>query len=89
MKLTFACRCERQRDGTQVIRCRDLPELLSGPAEVESFETWARYAVLDCIGFRRKHGEAIPMPSEPLPGEFVVGFTSDEVAGEFVNQSAV
>ena len=74
-------------DGTQVIRCRDLPELLSRPAEGETFETWARYAVLDCIGFRQKHGEAIPTPSEPLPGEFVVSLTSDEVANGFATQS--
>lgn len=63
-------------DGTVIVKCRDLPELLSWPAEGETPEGWARFAVEDCITFRMKDGEKIPVATPPEPGEFVVRLTA-------------
>lgn len=63
-------------DGTVIVKCRDLPELLSWPAEGETPENWARFAVENCIVFRMKDGERIPVTTPPEPGEFVVRLTA-------------
>ena len=53
----FPCRFEKLKDGTEIVRCRDLPELLSYSVDGEPLENWARYAVEDCVEnlFRRRH----------------------------------
>jgi hypothetical protein len=56
----FPCRFEKLKDGTEIVRCRDLPELLSYSVDGEPLENWARYAVEDCVEFRIKDGELIP-----------------------------
>ena len=56
----FPCRFEKLEDGTEIVRCRDLPELLSYSVDGEPLENWARYAVEDCVEFRIKDGELIP-----------------------------
>ena len=76
----FACKFLKVEDGTEVIKCRDLPELLSWPSDGETLEQWARYAVEDCIMFRMKDGEAIPEASDPEEGEYVVKLTTSEEA---------
>lgn len=76
----FACKFLKVEDGTEIIKCRDLPELLSWPSEGETLEQWARYAVEDCIAFRMGDGEVIPEASEPEDGEFVVKLTANEEA---------
>lgn len=59
-------------DGLEVIRCRDLPELMSWPADGESKKDWARYAVFDTIAFRLDDQKEVPVASEPRLGEYVV-----------------
>ena len=56
----FPCRFEKLEDGTDIIRCRDIPELLSYSVDGEPLENWARYAVEDCVEFRIKDGELNP-----------------------------
>ncbi len=72
MSFNFACKKLKVEDGTEIIKCRDLPEILSWPSEGDSFENWARYAVEDCLAFRMKDGTVIPEASEAKTGEFVV-----------------
>lgn len=74
MNFDFACSYEKEEEegGERLIRCRDMPELLSWPAEGETFEQWARYAVEDCIVFRMQDGELVPEASAARPGEYVV-----------------
>lgn len=76
----FACHFLKAEDGTEIIKCRDIPELLSWPADGESKEEWARYAVEDCIAFMMKDGIKVPCASPALPGEFVVELTPTEEA---------
>lgn len=76
----FACKFLKVEDGTDIIKCRDLPELLSWPSEGETLEQWARYAVEDCLMFRMRDGEVIPEASDPEPGEYVVRLTPNEEA---------
>lgn len=76
----FACQFLKVEDGTEIIRCRDLPELLSWPSNGETPEKWARYAVEDCISFRMKDGELVPEASEPQEGELVVSLTKSAEA---------
>lgn len=59
-------------DGLEVIRCRDLPELLSWPADGESKKDWARYAVFDTIAFRLDDQKEVPVASEPRLGEYAL-----------------
>lgn len=80
MSFDFACKFVNVEDGTKIIKCRDLPELLSWPADGETFEQWARYAVEDCLAFRMKDGEKIPEASAPEEGEYVVKLTTSEEA---------
>ena len=79
-QFNFSCRFLKVEDGTEIIKCRDLPELLSWPGEGEALEQWAKYAVLDCISFRMKDGEPIPEASEPEAGEYVVRLSASEKA---------
>jgi antitoxin HicB len=76
----FPCRFEKLEDGTEIVRCRDLPELLSYSVDGEPLENWARYAVEDCVEFRIKDGEIIPEASPALPGEYVVHLDANQVA---------
>ncbi len=76
----FACKFLKVEDGTEIIRCRDLPELLSWSSDGETLGQWARYAVEDCIAFRMKDGELIPEASDPQEGEYVVTLTTSEEA---------
>lgn len=76
----FPCRFEKLEDGTEIVRCRDLPELLSYSVDGEPLENWARYAVEDCVEFRIKDGELIPEASPALPGEYVVRLSANQVA---------
>ena len=76
----FACKFQKIEDGTEIIKCRDLPELLSWTNEGETLKAWARYAVEDCIMFRMRDGEIIPEASDPKPGEYVVRLTLNEEA---------
>ena len=76
----FSCKFLKVEDGTEIIKCRDLPELLSWPEDGETLEQWAKYAVEDCIAFRIKDGEIIPEASDPEPGEYVVKLTTSEEA---------
>ena len=71
---------EKLEDGTEIVRCRDLPELLSYSVDGEPLENWARYAVEDCVEFRIKDGELIPEASPALPGEYVVRLSANQVA---------
>ena len=43
----FACRFLKAEDGTEIIKCRDLPELLSWSVDEKPQETWVRYAIED------------------------------------------
>lgn len=79
-RFDFACKFLKVEDGTEIIKCRDLPELLSWPSDGETLEQWARYAVEDCIAFRIRDGEIIPEATEPEAGEFVVRLSSSEEA---------
>ena len=72
MSFNFACHFLNVEDGSQIIKCRDLPELLSWPENGETLEQWSRYAVMDCILFRMKDGEIIPSASKAESGEYVV-----------------
>ena len=74
----FACYFLKAEDGTDIIKCRDIPELLSWPADGESKESWARYAVEDCIAFMMKDGIKVPYASPAQAGEFVVELTPTE-----------
>ena len=84
----FACRFEKLEDGTEIVRCRDLPELLSystnemneANGEPIDNESLAKYAVLDAIAFRFGDRTAIPEATSALPGEFVVELTLNQVA---------
>ena len=76
----FPCRFEKLKDGTEIVRCRDLPELLSYSVDGEPLENWARDAVEDCVEFRIKDGELIPEASPALPGEYVVHLSANQVA---------
>lgn len=76
----FACKFQKIEDDTEIIKCRDLPELLSWTNEGETPEAWARYAVEDCLMFRMRDGEIIPEASDPKPGEYVVRLTLNEEA---------
>lgn len=85
----FACRFIKAEDGTEIIKCRDLPELLSWPADGESKETWARYAVEDCIAFRIKDGIEVPPASPAQDNEFIVELTPTEEAKILLHNTMV
>lgn len=76
----FACHFVKVEDGTAIIKCRDIPELLSWPADGETKEDWARYAVQDCISFMMKDGIKVPYATPAKKGEFVVELTPTEEA---------
>lgn len=76
-KFNYACQFLTLEDGSPIIKCRDLPELLSWPMENETSEEWARYAVEDCIEFRMRDGEIIPEASEAKEDEYVVELTQE------------
>lgn len=79
-KFNFACRFMTVEDGTEIIKCRDLPELLSWPAEGETLEQWAHYAVKDCVAFRLKDGLEVPEATPAEDGEYVVEISLTEEA---------
>lgn len=79
-QFNFSCKFLKVEDGTEIIKCRDLPELLSWPGDGETLEQWAKYAVQDCIAFRMKDGETIPEASKPEDGEYVVRLSPSEEA---------
>ena len=85
----FACKFLKVEDGTEIIKCRDLQELLSWTLKGDSPEQWARYAVVDCLTFRMRDGEMIPEASEPEPGEFVVRLTPNEEAKVLLHNEMV
>ncbi len=68
----FACYFETANDGTILIKCRDLPQLLSWSADGQPEEVWSRYAVEECIAFMLEKGLKVPFASAPLEGEYVV-----------------
>ena len=68
----FACYFETANDGTILIKCRDLPQLLSWSADGQPEEVWARYAVEECNAFMLEKGLKVPFASAPLEGEYVV-----------------
>ncbi len=76
----FPCQFIKVEDGTIIIKCRDLPELLSWPDKGESVETWAKHAVMDTLAFRIKDGLKVPYASKAKKGEFVVQLTPTEEA---------
>ncbi len=78
-KFDFACRFETLEDGSPFITCRDLPELLTWPAEGETNEQWAEYGIKDCIEFRIKEGEVIPEATPAQDGEYVVKLSQEYV----------
>ena len=76
----FACRFVNADDGTVLIKCRDLPELLSWSVDGQPVEVWARYAVEDCLAFMIKQGLEIPYASPAQKGEHVVELDPSETA---------
>lgn len=57
-----------------------MPELLSRPAEGETLEQWAHYAVKDCVASRLKDGLKVPEATPPEDGEYVVEISLTEEA---------
>lgn len=88
-QFNFACSFLKVEDGTEIIKCRDLPELLSWPANGETMEDWARYAVEDCIAFRIKDGEKIPTASPAEKDEFVVRLSAVQEAKILLHNAMV
>ena len=76
----YACRVIKADDGTEIIKCRDFPELLSWSVDGKSLETWAKYAIEDCLNFRMKDRMPIPEASPAQEEEFVVELELTQVA---------
>ena len=77
MRFAYAARFENTGPVEVVVSFRDLPECLtSGADEVEALEE-AQDALVAVIAARINRGDAIPTPSEPLPGEHLVAVPTD------------
>ncbi len=77
MRFAYAARFENTGPVEVVVSFRDLPECLtSGADEVEALEE-AQDALEAVIAARINRGDAIPTPSEPLPGEHLVAVPTD------------
>lgn len=90
MQFDFACSITEEDDGkVHLIRCRDIPELLSWAEDGESDETWARYAVMDCIAFMMKDGVKIASATASEEGEFVVRLSLSATLKIFLHNAMV
>lgn len=85
----FACRFQKIEDGSTVITCRDLPELLSWAADGDTDEDWAKKAVEDCIAFRVQDGLEIPFASPAQEGEYIVELSTTEVVKVLIHNEMV
>lgn len=76
MQFDFACHF--LEDTT--ILCRDLPGLVSCPAEGDTCEKWAELVIFDWLDFLMWDDEPIPVASPAEEGEYVVRLTLTQTA---------
>ncbi len=80
MKFVYPARLLNNADDEVIVSFRDLPWChTSGADQVEALaeaEDALEEAIAGCIN----HNEAIPSPSEPLPGEFLVPLPAEMAA---------
>lgn len=85
----FPCKFIKVEDGSEIVRCRDLLELLSWSVDGQPLQMWARDAVEDCLSFRIKDGEKIPEASAAQDGEFVVDLSTEKTAKILLHNAMV
>lgn len=76
MQFDFACHFLEE----STIRCRDLPRLISCPAEGDTCEQWAEYVVFDVLDYLMWKGRPIPVATPAKEGEYVVRLTLTQTA---------
>ena len=81
MKFVYPARLSQQAEDEVVVSFRDVPWCHTYGADVTEALAEGEDALEEAIAGCINHNESIPMPSEPLPGEFLVTVPA-ETAGK-------
>lgn len=80
MKFEYPVAFEKHRDGTFVLTCRDLPEVVSQGKDDEDATLAAEGALQAAIEYRIRESLDIPKPSNPRRGERLVSVPPETAA---------
>ena len=80
MKFVYPASLSQQAEDEVVVSFRDVPWCHTSGADVTEALAEGEDALEEAIAGCINHNEAIPMPSEPLPGEFLVTVPAETAA---------
>ena len=80
MKFVYPARLSQQAEDEVVVSFRDVPWCHTSGADVTEALAEGEDALEEAIAGCINHNEAIPFPSEPLPGEFLVTVPAETAA---------
>ena len=80
MKFVYPARLSQQAEDEVVVSFRDVPWCHTSGADVTEALAEGEDALEEAIAGCINHNEAIPMPGEPLPGEFRVPVPAEMAA---------
>ena len=80
MKFVYPARLSQQAEDEVVVSFRDVPWCHTSGADVTEALAEGEDALEEAIAGCINHNESIPMPSEPLPGEFLVTVPAETAA---------
>ncbi len=80
MRFEYPVAFEKARDGTFVIKCRDLPEVVSQGKNAEDANLAAEGALQAAMEYRIREGLDIPSPSTARRGERLVSLPPETAA---------
>ena len=80
MKFVYPARVLDNADDEVIVSFRDLPWCHTSGADIAGALAEAEDALEEAIAGCINHNEAIPLPSEPLPGEFLVPVPAEMAA---------
>ena len=80
MKFVYPASLSQQAEDEVVVSFRDVPWCHTSGGDIAKALIEAEDALEEAIAGCINHNEAIPMPSEPLPGEFLVTVPAETAA---------